>query len=119
MKCHTCRRMLQPPFDYVGLGYATTNKWECPEGHITCLRDSEGKIIEYSLFWDADPDANDRYKMIGSDKGTYLLHSNRKSSLRSYKQVFETSSYVEIPLRDGCLHLDNLVMRLKKMGAFS
>lgn len=115
IKCHFCKHELEEQYD----GDPQT-RVECPNGHAA-LTIHHGEIVAYTVYWDVDPDANERYKLIGQQgSGTHLLYSPVKNKRgRGYHSVFETSSFVTIPVREDTLQLDNLVMRLKKMGAFS
>jgi len=117
IKCHFCKHELKDRSpDYIGpLDLA----YECPNGHASVVLDGE-EIAGYILYWDADPDANERYKLVGNKGGTHLYYSPYKVKYsRKYDCIFETSAFIPIAIKENIIQMDNLIARLKKMGVFS
>jgi hypothetical protein len=121
IKCHFCKHELEVPYAYGGSGIYPNSTYECPNGHAHVIMDSKDiEIIDYLLYWDADPDANDRYKLVGTQAGTFLHHSSlKKRYVRNYQCIFETASFIPVPIKENTIQMDNLVARLKRMGVFS
>ena len=116
IKCHFCQHHLDIPAN--DDDYASWDL-ECPNGHADITLNEKGEIIQYKLYWDVDPDARERYKLIGRSTGTHLLYSIGKGSYRNYKVVFETGTLIPIQIKDNTIQMDNLISRLKKLGVFS
>lgn len=119
IKCHFCKHELVVPFDEDN--NAPDRTYECPNGHAHVTLGEEGEIVRYTLYWDADPNANERYKLIAREgSGTFLHYSAVKTCRwRNYQVVFETGSFIPVAIKEETIQLDNLVARLKKMGVFS
>lgn len=116
IKCHFCKHELEEQYCL-----DPNNKLECPNGHACITLGNDGEIIQYTLYWDADPNANERYKLVAMEgSGTYLHYSPVKHRhFRNYKIVFETASFIPVAIKEDTIQMDNLVARLKKMGVFS
>ena len=118
IKCHFCKHELEiPEIDF-------DEEWSymCPNGHASILVNDKDEIMRYVLYWDADPDANERYKLVATEgRGSYLYYSNtkRNRSWRAYRVIFETASFIPVTIKENTIQMDNLVMRLKRMGVFS
>jgi len=118
IKCHFCKHELQYQVEYDGK--TPDDTLECPNGHANITLDYKKEIMRYTLYWDADPDANERYKLIGAEGGTFLYYSGHKvRGWRSYRCIFSTGSFIPVAIKEDIIQMDNLVARLKKMGVFS
>jgi hypothetical protein len=118
IKCYFCKHELQYQMEYDG-NIPLDDKLECPNGHADIYLNEAGEIRHYILYWDVDPDAKERYKLFGNDTGTFLYYSSRKSHFRNYICVFSTTVFIPVAIRDNTIQMDNLVARIKKMGAFA
>ena len=120
MKCHWCKKYLEiikDPDDPSALMIL-----ECPDDHLQVLTEN-GKMFGYKMFWDADVDAVDRYKLSYRNGITTLQHSyapqvqNRK--YRSYKIIMEIPQEFPLIIKDDIVQFDNLINRLQKLKVFS
>jgi hypothetical protein len=123
MKCPYCKveiflSKFQPPNDNI-------KEWTCPEGHIT-LKKNDQYICQYTLFWDADEQAIERYKLFWSSVAGKTVLSKKDSQAGkyyrgfNYREVMTIDGYFPLLLNeDQVIQVDNLVPRLLRLKAFS
>lgn len=123
MKCPHCKTELElskyrPPNDNI-------KEWTCQEGHVTLLKNDQ-HIVQYTLFWDADPQALERYKLFYSSVSGKTILSKKDSQAGKYYRGFNYREVMTIdghfPLllnEEGVIQVDNLVPRLLRLKAFS
>jgi hypothetical protein len=117
MKCHTCQKSLEP------IDRDTPNQivLECPDIHLTVTL-INNDIASYTMYWDADENATNRYKLISSSNQTTLKHAigfdDPRSRWRYYKTVMTLPQMLPLIIKDNIVQCDNLIPRLQKLKAF-
>lgn len=120
MKCHWCSKeiqRLQTEPNYIG----EAEWYECPDAHLS-LKTRGEEVISYTMYWDADDQALERYKIETTFSGTrlYLSKVNKPSyRFRQYKEIFYSQKAIPLTIKDGQVQFNNLVQRLKKLNIFS
>jgi hypothetical protein len=115
LKCHACHRRLVLLYNQGG-----SRTYECPEAHVTVIWQGIS-IIGYTLFWDADLEASERYKMVSSNGITTLFQSrhSRKYYRALYEPILDMDRMLTLEIKDQTVVVNNLIPRLKKLKAFT
>lgn len=116
LKCHTCGRRLVLQEQFMA-----TREYECPESHaeVTWFNN---QIIGYTIYWDADEQANERYKLVCSNGITTLFLSNNRQGKYwrvSYSPILNMENMLTLEIKDQTIVVNNLIHRLKKLKAFT
>jgi hypothetical protein len=116
LKCHTCgkRLVLQDQF-------LQTRDYECPDSHAK-ISWHNNQIIGYTIFWDADSDANERYKLVAANGITTLFLSNNRQGKYwrvSYSPILDMDRMLTLEIKENTIVVNNLVRRLQKLKAFT
>lgn len=130
MQCHLCQRKLINISDD---NHHLEVKLQCPEDHcvITYI---DNKIINYSLLWDADSEAKERY-WIDSYNDNFAFnkvarfepHSKNESTSiykstygrpYRYSKILELEYFIPLEIKNDIIQLNNVIKRLNNMKAF-
>lgn len=121
LHCHVCQKRLILESNLMGVRY-----YECPETH-TQVQWFGTDIIGYTIFWDADVAANERYKMLGINNNT-ILYKKSIINLQNkhwggkeviWKPVLSMEHLFKLEIKNNMLVVNNLIARLQKLKAFT
>ena len=121
MKCHTCQKKLEA-IDRDDKYHTNQIVLECPNMHLTVKLNNKN-VIAYTMVWDEDEEAKDRYKLISRQGITGLYHSHgfvsTNSRSRQYKTVMTIPQMLPLIIKNDIVQCDNLIIRLQKLKIFA
>ena len=107
--------------------------WECPDMHaIVELDRFDESIVAYSLYWDQDQFAQERFKLSARrttnhwvKEHTTLYKIDTEANYRGYSRfprwipILTLDHFLELKMVKDQIEADNLIPRLLKLRAFS
>jgi len=121
MKCHWCHQELQQSKVEFREGW-----WFCPDSHVQ-IKIYAGNIEAYTIYWDEDIHAENRYKLDGAGRKTVMWHKKplinalgvKSYIMGDYVKVMDIDRLLPLIIKDDVILFDNLIERLKKLKVFS
>lgn len=128
MKCHLCKKELsQTSAEHSQITF------ECPDSHAL-VKLENNQIVHYSLLWDADSNAKERYWIDAFDEinskikiarfnqrlkhqGTTIYKSTYGSPYK-YFIIMEISNFIPLQINNDVICINNIVERISKLKAF-
>lgn len=123
MKCHWCKKELEPIEDGEDPNQShNVSVFECPDVHAkVCINRADKQITHYKLTWDADEKAEQRYALVWAYGETTLTYtvSHKYYRGRAHSRIlFKSPTMIPILIDDDIIDMGTLIQRLKKLKAF-
>lgn len=113
MKCHWCHKELQ-------IYKNDLVTYECDNGHISIVADKE--VIRYTIIWDADFKAQDRYKLRYDGTTTTLSKQDKTNNSyysTPYKVVLSVNGRIDLIIENDIIQGERMINSLQRLKAFA
>lgn len=113
LKCHACNKRLT-----LIEQSANIKIYECPNAHSKVAWVGN-QIHFYHLFWDANEDGSERYRLDAGNAQTKLYIKGKQSRYNPFMEIISIDKVLPLEIKDNTIQLNNIVPRLKKLKAFT
>lgn len=124
MKCHICCKEIEEIDLYTfnpDIMLSDDHIFTCPEGHVE-LRYYRKELVGYTMFWDADDRAFERYKIDADMRSTtlYVKQSLRYYGDRSWIKLMDIDQQFPLLIKNDVLFFNReIIQRLQRLKLFA